>query len=176
MLLFFPTFTILIAPHDFSYFFPYPSHSLFYVCIFGCILGLVALIVSGWSALNCLVAATFIGVLGFRLVLIFAFLVSKISCCSFVCFLLFLCFFFSIAFPRVATDCMVSRGRAPLATLGSPGALSSQFMASNLPPQMLLRVLRRGCFRFRLRDFFFFGVYFPGSAVFRLNRLSSGRM
>ena len=51
---------IHIAPYNFLYFFPCPSHSLFYFCIFGHILGLAALNVSGWSTLSCLIAVTFL--------------------------------------------------------------------------------------------------------------------
>jgi hypothetical protein len=50
----------IIAPYHFSYFLSCPSPSLFYLCIFRCILGLVALTVSEWSALSCLVAVTFL--------------------------------------------------------------------------------------------------------------------
>ena len=46
-----------IAPYHFSYFLFCPS-PLFYLCMFHCILGLMALTVSEWSALSCLVAVT----------------------------------------------------------------------------------------------------------------------
>jgi hypothetical protein len=51
---------IHIAPYRFSYFICCQSLSLFYLCMFRCILGLVALTVSEWSALRCLVAVTFL--------------------------------------------------------------------------------------------------------------------
>ena len=73
----------------------------------------------------------------------FPFLVSKNSCCSFVffgfCWLR--CFFIPV--PWVARDDRVHCSRAPLATIrlcetGFARCQSSHFMASNLPPQMLL--------------------------------------
>jgi hypothetical protein len=51
---------IHIAPYHFSYIVFCPSLSLFYLCIFRCNLGLLALTVSEWSALICLVAVTFL--------------------------------------------------------------------------------------------------------------------
>jgi hypothetical protein len=51
---------IHITPYHFSYFLFCPSPSMFYICMFHCILGLVALTVSEWSALSCLVAVTFL--------------------------------------------------------------------------------------------------------------------
>ena len=51
---------IHITPHHFSYFLFCPSPSTFYLWMFHCILGLVALTVSEWSALSCLVAVTFL--------------------------------------------------------------------------------------------------------------------
>jgi hypothetical protein len=51
---------IHIAPYNFSYFFFCRSPCVFYLCIFRCILGLVALTVSEWSALSCLRAVTFL--------------------------------------------------------------------------------------------------------------------
>ena len=50
--------SIHIAPYHFSYFLFCPSPSLFYLCMFHCILGLVALTVSEWSALSYLIAVT----------------------------------------------------------------------------------------------------------------------
>jgi len=52
---------IHIAPYHFSYSLFCPSPSLFFLCMFHCILGLVALTVSEWSTLSCLVAVTFLG-------------------------------------------------------------------------------------------------------------------
>ena len=49
-----------IAQYHFSYFLFCPSPSVFYLCMFHCILGLVALAVSEWSTLSCLVAVTFL--------------------------------------------------------------------------------------------------------------------
>ena len=51
---------IHIAPYHFSYFLFCPSPSLFHLCMFHCILGLMALTVSERSALSCLVAVTFL--------------------------------------------------------------------------------------------------------------------
>ena len=53
-------YAIHIAPYHFSYFLFCPSPSIFYPCMFHCILGLVTLTVSEWSALSCLVAITFL--------------------------------------------------------------------------------------------------------------------
>ena len=51
---------IYIAPNHFSYFLLCPSPSLFHLCMFHCILGLVALTVSEWSVLSPLFAVTFL--------------------------------------------------------------------------------------------------------------------
>jgi hypothetical protein len=51
---------IHIAPYHLSYFLFCPSSSLFYSCMFPCILGLMALTVSEWFTLSCLVAVTFL--------------------------------------------------------------------------------------------------------------------
>ena len=48
-----------IVPYNF-YFFSCPNHSILYLCIFGYILVLAALTVSGWSALSFLVVVTFL--------------------------------------------------------------------------------------------------------------------
>jgi len=53
-------FAIYIAPYHFPYFLFCPRLSLFYLCMFRRILGLVAFTVSEWSALSCLVAVTFL--------------------------------------------------------------------------------------------------------------------
>ena len=69
----------------FSRFFTCPICSLFYLCIFGHVLDLVDLTMSGWSSLSCLVAVTYLNSIStrFPLLLIFPFLVSKIRSCSF---------------------------------------------------------------------------------------------
>jgi len=79
---------IHIAPYNFCYFFSCPSHSLFYLCIFGYILGLAALTLSGWFILSCLIAVTFLSPRStqFTFTPDFSVLVSKKSCCSFVFF------------------------------------------------------------------------------------------
>ena len=61
-----------------------------------------------------------------------------------------------------------------LVKLGLPGAQSSSFMASNLPPQMLLESF--GTVVYTLDSGIFFEDYSFRSAVFRLNRPTSFRM
>jgi len=79
---------IHIAPYHFSYFLFCPSSSLFYSCIFHCILGLVALTVSECPALSCLVAVILLSLRSTcsSVLLMFPLLVFKNSCCSFVLF------------------------------------------------------------------------------------------
>jgi hypothetical protein len=93
---------IHIALSNFCYFFPCPSPSLFYLCVVGYIMGLLALTVSGWSTLSCLIAVTSLalGVLGFPLLPIFSFLFSKNICCSFV----FFWYYFYCSFPSLSHE------------------------------------------------------------------------
>ena len=108
---------IHISPYTFSYFFPCPSHSLIYLCLFGYILVLVAFTVCGWSALNCLVAVTFLTPMSKRFPITPDFYVFGLQeYVLLICVLGLLLLFFNIAVPRVSRDYMVQCGRAPLTT------------------------------------------------------------
>ena len=116
----------------------------FYLSIFGHILGLVALTVSGWSDCSCLVAVTFLspGSTRFLVTPDFPFLASKNSCGSFAFYGLFL-LFLSVAVPQAAADYMVQSCTALLAILRLRKSVfarrhNSPFMTSNLPTHTLL--------------------------------------